>query len=227
MRIKQMGPDDRPRERLILSGASTLSNAELIAIILRSGTSKANALDIARGLLADNANSLSELSARSVGSLCRHSGIGPGKAVSILAALELGRRSMREKTGGKGALCSASKVYEYMLPILKGRDKELLYAIYLNRLFIPKACEQIAEGNETSLAGDPGAIARKALEIKASKVILIHNHPSGDPSPSRADIEHTRLLQRTLSTLGLNLTDHVIISDSGYYSFAEDSATVR
>ena len=226
MKIKQLGPDDRPREKFIQNGASALSNAELIAIILRSGTARTNALELARGLLADNSNSLSELSERSVESLCWHNGIGPEKAVSLLSALELGRRSMREKTGDQDALCSASKVYEYMLPILKGRDKEQLYALYLNRLFIPKSCSLVAEGDETSLTGDPGAIARKALELKTSKVILIHNHPSGDPSPSRADIEHTRLLQKTLGALGLNLTDHVIISDTGYYSFAENSAGI-
>lgn len=224
MKMKQLGPDDRPREKFIRNGASTLSNAELIAIILRSGTPRTNVLELARGLLQDNSGSLSEISSRSVHSLCRHDGIGPEKAVSLLAALELGRRAMREKTGKKDALCSASKVYEYMLPLLKGRDREQLHVLYLNRLFIPKACELISEGNETSLNGDPGAIARKALEIKASKVILVHNHPSGDPSPSRADIEHTRLLQKTLGALGLNLTDHVIIADGGYYSFAENSA---
>ena len=223
MKMKDLPADDRPREKLFRCGARNLSASELIAIIIGSGTKTVNASDLARNILSDCSGSLSVLMGRSAEDLSGTVGIGKVKAASLLAAMELGRRAMLEKAGPEKAMVSASRVFEHMYPRLKSLDHEQMYALFLNRLLNLRSCDLLSEGGASATSADPSVVVRRALELKASKVVIVHNHPSGDPSPSQSDINWTIAIQKALGSVGLSLTDHVIVSDNGYYSFAENT----
>ncbi|MBR0300087.1 MAG: DNA repair protein RadC [Bacteroidales bacterium] len=222
MRLKDLPAAERPREKMLELGPGGLSNGELLAILLRIGAKGETALDQARRLLAAAGGTLSGLFALSGKGATAFKGIGPYKAASVMAALELGRRFLAEKPAFERMPLSCGRaVAEYMLPRLKGIDHEELWIIYLNIGNLPLDCEKMTSGGWSSTSLDVKQIARAALERGASSLILVHNHPSGDPNPSRADISGTNSLRRALSAFTLQLLDHVVISDGSFYSFEE------
>ena len=217
--------EERPREKMLGRGAGALTNAELLAILLRTGTGGRNVVDVARVLLKSCDERLGEMASLSVERLCEVDGIGPGKAVAILAAFELGRRLALE-SGMEFAirLDSPAKVYRIMLPILRDLDHEECWALFLNRANGLIAKEKMTTGGQDFTLLDKRVVIRRALERKSSSLILVHNHPSGNPYPSVEDINQTKDLHRALSSCGLQLLDHVIVAGASYYSFSDEQA---
>lgn len=223
MRLKDMCLDDRPREKMIEKGASVLSNAELIAILLRTGTKQMNVLDVARTLLKSADGSIDMLARMSLEELCCTEGVGMSKAVAVAAALELGRRRFSETVSDRRIRVSAARdVFKMMYPIMRDLENEECWVIYLNRANHCLGKERVSSGGGWSTVIDSKYIVRRALEKKASGIILSHNHPSGNATPSTADINMTRIIQKALKTCDLALVDHVVISSSDYYSFSDE-----
>lgn len=223
MRIKELYKDERPRERLLKKGADSLSNVELLAILLRNGTRKINAVDLARSLLQGAEGKLGGIAAMSIDSLLDLEGIGPVKAVTLAAAFELGRRCSEEETSGDRRTISSPKyVYRMMIPHMRHLDHEECWVLFLNRANHLIGKEMMSTGGLESTLIDIKTIIRRALEKKASGIILVHNHPSGNPMPGTADINQTRLLKKGLDTCDISLLDHVVVAEGGYYSFADE-----
>ena len=228
MKIAQMSLDDRPREKMERFGARSLSSAELLAVILRAGTREYNAVDLSRIILAGAGGSLVRLSCSSPQELCVSKGMGKGKALSVLAALELGRRMMGEKPSPEGQLIvSAEDVYDLMHPFLKGLDHEECWAIYLGRSARLKGEELLSTGNDISTTLDAADVARRAVTHKVRRMVLVHNHPSGDPSPSSQDLRLTGEVKKALGLFRIGLVDHLILSDGAFYSFSRGVMSVR
>lgn len=208
---------------MIASGPSGLSNGELLAIVLRNGSKGESALELARRLL-ESGGSLAGLFNKTADWLKSFDGVGPCKSAEILAVFELGKRFMEESSGAtKTPIVTARMVFDLVAPRLKGLAHEETRALFLNAGNYLLSQEQIGIGDGASTIIDVPRILRLALEKKASGMILIHNHPTGNPHPSKADIETTKSLKTALNALGLNLLDHVIVSDRKFFSFADDS----
>ena len=223
MKIKELCMDERPREKMMQKGADSLSNAELLAILLRTGTGKMNVVDVARELLKSAGGKLNGVADMALERLCEIEGIGPGKAVTLAAAFELGRRAASEPiVESRTAISSPKIVFRAMLPIMRGLDHEECWVMYLNRANYMIAREKISSGGIDSTTFDSRAIAIKALEKRASGIVITHNHPSGSAIPGAADINATKQLEMTLKTCGISLIDHVIIAEDSYYSFADE-----
>ena len=226
MRMKELCNDERPREKLLEKGPEALSNAELIAIMLRTGTGKMNAIDLGRELLRSGGGTLNSVAAMPLECLCALDGIGPGKAATVVAAFELGRRAFSEDAlDGMRTISDPRTVYHLMIPHMKGLDHEECWVLFLNRANILIGKEKMTSGGLEATVIDCKMIVRRALERKASSVILVHNHPSGNAMPGTADITQTGILKKALATCELCLTDHVIIADKEYYSFADEQLT--
>lgn len=212
-----------PRERMLARGAGSLSNVELLAILLRTGRDGQNVIDMARELLQSGDGTLAGIAEMSIDRLCAISGIGPSKAVTIAAAFELGRRaSLKAALDSGGSLSSPQKVFEIMQPLMRDLDHEECWVLFLNKSNRMVAKEMVSHGGLDSTIIDNRSIIMKALDKKASALILVHNHPSGTALPSRADITQTQALSKALKTCDLSLMDHVIISRDSYYSFADE-----
>ncbi len=223
MKIKELCLDERPREKMLSRGTEALSNAELLAIMLRTGTGRMNVVDVARELLKNADGKLNGIASMSVERLCDVNGIGPTKAVTLAAAFELGRRCAVESIiDTRTAISSAKTVFRLMLPVLRGLDHEECWALYLNRANYLITKEKISSGGLDSTTLDCKTITRKALEKKATGLIIVHNHPSGSALPGNADITATRQLSSALKTCDIPLLDHVIIAESSYYSFSDE-----
>lgn len=223
MRLKDLCEDERPREKMLDKGAASLSNAELLAIMLRTGTGNMNVVDIARELLSIADGRISAVAGMSVEKLCFIRGIGPGKAVTVAAAFELGRRAAADGYASDRTVISSPRdVYMVMIPYMRGLDHEECWVIYLNRANHILGKEMVSTGGMDSTVVDIKVILRRALERKASSLVLVHNHPSGNPLPGKADITRTSMLKKALSACEIQLTDHVVVSDSGWYSFADE-----
>ncbi len=223
MKIKELGLSERPRERLIASGSAALSNGELLAIVLRSGTSSMNVLDLARLVLERGGGSLTGLSKLEFDELRSIPGVKESKAAVIVAAIELGRRFAIEKASHDIVSVGRAKdVYEIMIPYLKGLKKEECWALFLNKRSQLFHKERVTSGTSDGVLLDSRGIVREAMRIGARGVIVVHNHPSGNPLPSDADYKHTRALQKMALTCDVDIMDHVIVSDDSFYSFAED-----
>lgn len=221
MKLKELNIEERPRERLIAKGSSALGNAELLAILLRTGSGNKNVLEMSHELLAA-AGSLTELSAMSIDKMQAIGGIGKNKAATVTAAFELGRRFAAEGSRSPcRAITNASQIFSIMFPILKGIDHEECWILYLNRANHILYKEKVSIGGLSSTTIDTNSILRKAIEKKADGIILVHNHPSGNPQPGKADVVETERLKKAAETFSISMLDHVIISDSGYYSFAD------
>jgi DNA repair protein RadC len=223
MSIKSFPINELPREKALLHGIETLSNAELLAILIRTGTGGRNVVDVSRELLKSCNESLGEVASMSVERLRQVDGIGPGKAATIMAAIELGRRLALE-AGMEFAvrLDSPAKVYRIMLPLMRDLDHEECWALFLNRANSLIAKEKMTFGGQDFTLFDKRVIIRRALEQKATSLILVHNHPSGNPYPSVEDINQTKELHRALSSCGLQLLDHVIVAGASFYSFSDE-----
>lgn len=220
--IKQWSSGDQPREKLILQGAKSLSEAELIAILMRAGTRNKSALDLAKELLTHHDNSLAALAKLSVHELMKIKGIGEAKAVTISAALELGRRRVTENAMQKGQITSSLDAYEILHPRMRDLTQEAFWIILLDRRSKVISVEEIHVGGMSAMVVDPKVIFQKALERKACSVILSHNHPSGATSPSIEDIRLTEKIKSAGSFMDIKVLDHVIIGEGAYYSFADE-----
>ena len=220
--IRQWAKDDKPREKLLSKTAAALSDAELIAILINHGTKDKTALDLAREILLLGKNNLNELGKLSVDQLTSIKGIGLAKAISIAAALELGRRRQAGVLINRPALKDSKDVAQYMQAILKDHNNELFGVIYLNQANRVNDFEIVSQGGITGTVADPRLILKKALEKNAVSLILCHNHPSGSLKPSRADQELTTKIKEAAKYFDIKVLDHLIVSEEGYYSFADE-----
>ena len=228
MKMSEWNLGDRPREKMEQCGSEALGIAELLAVILRSGTRDLNVVDLARNILSGAGGTLTRLSQVSMADLCGRKGVGKGKALSVLAALELGRRMMAENTGPGGVLVvTPDDVYDLMLPYMKGREKESCWAVYLNNGGRVTGKERLSSGSDSSTDLDPAEVARRAVAAKARRLILVHNHPTGDPTPSPADVRVTAAVKNALKLFKIELTDHVVLSDGAFFSFSRAELTPR
>lgn len=204
-------------------GAVSLSNAELLAILLRTGTGRMNVIDLARELLKSADGKLTGIMTMPIDKICEIKGIGPSKAVTIAAAFELGRRCAIEPiVEKKESISNPKTVYRLMAPLLRGIDHEECWGLFLNRANFVLSKERFSTGGIDSTVIDIKSIVRKALEKKATSIILIHNHPSGNPLPGSNDIKETGKLKKALETCGISLIDHIIIAEDSFYSFADE-----
>ena len=219
--IKSWAADDRPREKMMSKGKSALSNAELIAILIGSGQGGRSAVALAREVLNGCDNNLALLASLSLEELTRHKGIGEAKAVSILAACELGRRRAKEMPEERLAIDSAEAVYNLMHPQLQDKDIEEAWIVLLNQRFRLIKTRLISRGGITETAVDVRLILREALLANATVVALCHNHPSGNAKPSHDDDHLTDCVKRACDLMRIHLLDHVIITDGQYYSYHE------
>ncbi len=220
--ILSWAEEDRPREKLLLKGKAALSDAELIAILIGSGTKSLSAVDVAKLILKDANHNLHELAKLSVKDLQKFKGIGEAKAISIVSALELGRRRKNSEPVKKEKITCAQDVYELMRPHLWDQPREEFWIIMLNRANVVIKKESISQGGVSGTVADPKLIFKKALENLASSIILIHNHPSGNLKPSEADMKLTRKLTESGKMLDLPVLDHLIFADAGFLSFADE-----
>jgi DNA repair protein RadC len=220
--IKQWSVDDRPREKLISKGASGLSNSELLAILINHGTKDKSALELSKEVLGLGHNNLNELGKLSLKELMHIKGIGEAKAVTILAALELGRRRHTDGILEKAVIRTSMDIAEFLKVSLKDLNHEVFAVVFLNRANKVNHFEIISKGGITGTVADPRIIMKKALEEEAVSIILCHNHPSGNLKPSRADEEITLKIKEAGNYFDIKVLDHIIISDEGYYSFADD-----
>ena len=220
--IKEWSVQDRPREKYAKNGAVALSDAELIAILLRTGNATESAVDLAKKLLAISGNSLNGLSDMSLRELSLIKGIGQAKAIALLTAFELGKRIRAEKVEESLQILHSRDVVNLMQDKIAYLDHEEFWAIYLNQANrILHTC-QISKGGINSTGVDTRIIMQKAVLNKATQIILCHNHPSGSVRPSRADIQLTEKLRHAAELMDIILIDHIIVHRELYYSFAED-----
>jgi DNA repair protein RadC len=220
--IPEWSKEDRPRERMLASGAKALSDAELVAILIRSGTPNDSALDLARRILKKAGNDLHKLAGLGVADLIRIKGVGEAKALSILAALELGQRRRDSAVEQRPLVASSLQAYELLRPLVADLPHEEFWILLLdrgNRLM--ERC-RVSQGGMHGTVADPKSIFREALEKRASQLILCHNHPSGQLHPSTEDITLTRKLVESGRFLDLPVQDHLIVTVNGYYSFADN-----
>ena len=225
MKIKELCKEERPREMLAEKGARALSNSQLLAILLGSGTRKANVLEVANRLLAHCGGDLRALSRTGADRMQETEGIGAARYATLAAALELGRRCWSGNGGTAApAIHGAADTYALMAPLLRGLGHEECWIILLNRRNRPVFKGMVSQGDTGETTFPLGQILRHAVERGASALVLVHNHPSGDPFPSRADIERTAALRGAVHAVGILLLDHVIVCDGGYFSFAEEKS---
>lgn len=220
--IKQWAKDDRPREKLLAKGPQTLSDSELLAILILNGNKEKSALDLAKDVLKLGKNNLPELGKLTVRELTKIRGIGEAKAVTIVAALELGRRRQALASREKSVVSSSADVATYLQTLLRDHRHEVFAVLFLNRANKINHFQIISEGGITGTVADPRVILKKALEEDAVSLILCHNHPSGSLKPSRADEELTRKIKEAATYFDIKVLDHLIVSDDGYYSFADE-----
>lgn len=224
MKITDWAVEDRPRERLWNKGPSSLSDAELLAILIGSGTRNHSALDLARELLAMAGNSLGELGRLSAGEIRRIKGVGEAKAVTIAAALELGRRRRMTETGENPQIRSSADVYSIMSPVMEDLPHEEFWILFLNRANRVTGRMKISQGGVSGTVTDVRIVMKKAIESLASGLVICHNHPSGNNSPSDSDIRITQKIREAGALMDIQLLDHLIIAGKDYYSFADNGA---
>jgi DNA repair protein RadC len=220
--ISQWNEEDRPREKLVLRGKQHLSDAELLAIIIGSGTPKVTAVDLCREILSYANNDLVELGKLSVKDLMKFKGIGEAKAISIVAALELGRRRQADNVHKIEKITCSRDAYRILLSHLADLYYEEFWIIYLNKQNKVIGKEKISAGGIAGTVADIRIIFKSAVDRLATGILLAHNHPSGNLNPSDQDIELTRKLNEAGKVLDIQVVDHLIISHSGYYSFADE-----
>jgi len=223
MRIKDWSKADRPREKMKEKGARALSNAELLAILIGSGTGGKNVMEVAQELLYGTEGRLAALSAMSLELLTKQKGLGEVKAITILAALELGRRSFEDLLQvEKRAITSPELVFQLMLPLLKNLDHEECWVLFLNRANFLISKEMISSGSLDCTPLDTQRILKRGIEKQCRHIILVHNHPSGSPLPGEADIRQTERVRKALALVGISLLDHVVVAEGSFFSFSEE-----
>lgn len=221
--IKSWAESDRPREKLIQLGRHNLSDAELLAILLGTGTASKSALDLSKELLWANANDLSQLGKQSLHDLKEIKGIGNAKAITLLAAFELGRRRKETEVKKKTKITSSSVVFDFMAPTFIDLEHEEFHALFLDRANQVLLSKQISIGGRSGTIADGKIIFKEAIQSNASGIILCHNHPSGQLTPSDADKNLTKQLVSFGKFIDLHVLDHLIFNDNNYFSFADNS----
>ncbi|HIP36135.1 MAG TPA: DNA repair protein RadC [Crocinitomix sp.] len=219
--IKNLSEDDRPREKLLLNGRSTLSNAEILAILIGSGSREKSAVQLCQKILQDVDNDINILAKKSIKDLMKYKGIGEAKAISIIAALELGRRK-KDTVSKKVKINSSRDAYTYIKHLFEDLNHEEFYIIILNRANVIKGHHLISKGGLSNTVADGKLIFKIAIEQIASAIILCHNHPSGNLTPSKSDIELTKNLKQFGNYVDLPIFDHLIVTDDDYFSFADN-----
>ena len=214
--------EDRPREKLMAKGITSLSNAELLAILIRSGGKEESAVELARRILMGAGNNLRELGKLSVNDLVKHKGMGPAKAIAIVAAVELGRRRGRAEIHDKIRITGSRDVYLLFQPVLCDLAHEEFWVLLLNRANRVIDYIRISQGGISGTVIDVRIILKNALDRLASAIILCHNHPSGNLKPSDADRKITSKIRDSCRTMDLQLLDHLIVTDNSYFSFADE-----
>ncbi|MDQ3047429.1 MAG: DNA repair protein RadC [Bacteroidota bacterium] len=220
--IKAWAEEDRPREKLILKGRHVLSEAELIAILIGSGSRSETAVELSKRILSSSGNNLNELSKLNVKELTKFKGIGEAKAISIVAALELGRRRKETERLKKDKIIASSDAYEIMKPLMLDLPHEEFWLLMLSRANEVIRKEQISKGGVAGTVVDTKIIFKAAIETYASSIIICHNHPSGNLKPSDADIRLTKNIKEAGKVMEIPLLDHIIFTDNGYYSFGDE-----
>lgn len=220
--ILSWAEEDRPREKLLLKGKAALSDAELIAILIGSGTRSISAVGVAKNILSAAGNDLNKLAKFSVKDLRKIKGIGEAKAITIVSALELGRRRKESEFSEKVKITCSNDIYQLIKPDLMDLPLEQFWIILLNRANQLIKKEQISSGGVSGTVADPKIIFKAALDQYASSIILVHNHPSGNLKPSRADIDLTNKMKSAGKLLEIPVLDHIIFGDEGYLSFADE-----
>ena len=220
--INQWAEEDRPREKMMQHGAAALSNAELLAILIGSGNTEDSAVELMRKVLGDYRNSLSELGKTTIDELCHYKGIGPAKAITILAASEIGRRRLEEEPLERKQIRCSKDIYDVFYPLMCDLPVEECWVLLLNQSskIIDRIC--ISRGGLASTQVDVRCILREALLKRAVSMVLCHNHPSGNTSPSRDDDRLTEALRRAAEVMNIRLLDHLVITDGGYYSYCDE-----
>jgi DNA repair protein RadC len=222
LNIKSWSPEDRPREKLLLKGTTALSDAELIAILLGSGTRTLSAVDLSKKILQSVNNNLHDLARLSVKDLMKVKGIGEAKAISIIAALELGRRRKDLDPDEKPKITSSKDAYELLKGHLQDLPHEEFWILLLNRANRVMKKVQISQGGVAGTVADPKIIFRNALEHLSSGIIIAHNHPSGNLAASQADIDLTKKVKEGARLLEMQVLDHLILAGQKYFSFADE-----
>ena len=222
--IKEIPLNDRPREKMAANGAAVLTDAELIAILLRTGTAEKSAIDIASEMTADGGLYKRLAGITRLNELTNIKGLGQAKAATVLAALEIGRRIASAKPLEKIHLSCPQDVADFLMPRLRYAAKEQFVVILLNNKNKVIGTEVVSEGSVSSSIVHPREVYAPAILHHAAAIMVAHNHPSGDPNPSTEDTEVTRMLARSGKVLGIPMIDHVIIGDGNYYSFLENEA---
>jgi DNA repair protein RadC len=222
--IKNWAEDDRPREKLLLKGRAALSDAELIAILIATGTREESAVDVAKKILYSVANNLNDLGKLSVNDLKKTKGIGEAKAITIIASLELGRRRKSEEAQEKKQIVTSKDAYHFFEPLISDNKHEEFWIVMLNRANKIIGHKKISEGGINGTVADPRIIFKHAIENFATSIMLCHNHPSGNITPSNEDIKLTQKIKEAGKLLDILVVDHIIIGDKNYYSFSDEGS---
>lgn len=220
--IKNWSQDDQPREKLLYKGRAALSDAELVAILIGSGNRDESAVALCKRILSTVDNNLSQLGKLSIKQLMDFKGIGEAKAITIAAALELGRRRRGEEALQKKKITSSTDVFELMQPIIGELEHEEFWIVYLNNSNKVLQKNQLSKGGMTGTLVDVRLVMKNALEVGATGLILAHNHPSGTLKPSEADKQITQKLKLAAQSLDIKVLDHLIVTEKAYFSFADD-----
>ena len=221
LNINQWAEEDRPREKMMALGAEALSNAELLAILIGSGSTKESAVDLMKRVLIDCNNNLNTLGKKTIHDLCTYNGIGEAKAITILAACELGKRRQQETPEERPKLETATKIYNEMHPQMQDLDVEEFWVLLLNQNYRLIKKVRVSHGGITETAVDIRIIIREAVLVNATILAVCHNHPSGNLTPSKADDELTRSIKHACELMRIFFMDHVVITDGQYYSYHE------
>lgn len=222
LNIKSWSPEDRPREKLLLKGTSTLSDAELVAILIGSGTPKISAVELSKKILLQGNNNLNELARLTVKELMKIKGIGEAKAITIVAALELGRRRKEQDPGEKPKINSSKDAFDLLKGDMMDLPNEEFWVLLVNRANRVIKKKRVSEGGVSGTVADPKIIFKMALEELASGLIVAHNHPSGNLQASQSDLDLTKKLKEAGKFLEIQLLDHIIIANQKYLSFADE-----
>ena len=221
LNIKQWAEEDRPREKMVKLGTEALSDAELLAILIGKGSAKEDAVSLMKRILADCKNNLNTLGKRSIHELCQYNGIGEAKAITILAACELGKRRQMERPEERPDLGTATRIYSHMHPIMQDLDVEEFWVLLMNQHYRLIKKLRISHGGITETAVDIRIIIKEAVLANATILAVCHNHPSGNLSPSSQDDHLTKDIKRACELMRIHFLDHVIITDGQYYSYHE------
>ena len=221
LNINQWAEEDRPREKMTSLGADALSSAELLAILIGSGSTKESAVDLMKRIMADCNNSLNTLGKMSVNDLCQYNGVGPAKAITILAACELGKRRQMETPEERPDLGTATRIYNHMRPVMQDLDVEEFWVLFLNQQYRLIKKLRIARGGITATTVDIRLIIREAVLCNATQLVACHNHPSGGIMPGDKDDKLTISIIKACQLMDIRFADHVIITDGHYYSYHE------